>query len=230
MRKLSKKVIAFALAVVMFVTAGAAAPQGTVEVQAASSKVYIIDSNKNMVFTYKPGDGYTGYYTLITIMGCNKASQIKKLKSSSKDVKVYAKNGYIRAEFGKKAIKKATITCKVKGVHLKATLSVKKYTNPCSSFKLGKTNLTSKFSKTDVFKTNKNYKNQKLTIKMNKGWKITKVYVQKKSGSYTTERMNKTSYSKKISLTNNSGYVYVYCYNEKTKVSECLEIRDASWY
>ena len=110
MRKLSKKVIAFALAVVMFVTAGAAAPQGTVEVQAASSKVYIIDSNKNMVFTYKPGDGYTGYYTLITIMGCNKASQIKKLKSSSKDVKVYAKNGYIRAEFGKKAIKKATIT------------------------------------------------------------------------------------------------------------------------
>ena len=57
MRKLSKKVIAFALAVVMFVTAGAAAPQGTVEVQAASSKVYIIDSNKNMVFTYKPGDG-----------------------------------------------------------------------------------------------------------------------------------------------------------------------------
>ena len=70
----------------------------------------------------------------------------------------------------------------------------------------------------------------KLTIKMNKGWKITKVYIQKKSGSYTTERMNKTSYSKKISLTNNSGYVYVYCYNEKTKVSECLEIRDASWY
>ena len=130
----------------------------------------------------------------------------------------------------KKTGKKATITCKVKGVNLKATLSVKKYTNPCSSFKLWKTNLTSKFSKTDAFMTNKNDKNEKLTIKMNKGWKITKVYVQKKSGSYTTERMNKTSYSKKISLTNNSGYVYVYCYNEKTKVSECLEIRDASWY
>ena len=60
--------------------------------------------------------------------------------------------------------------------------------------------------------------------------KITKVYVQKKSGSYTTERMNKSSYSKKISLTNNSGYVYVYCYNEKTKGSEMLEIRDSRWY
>lgn len=88
----------------------------------------------------------------------------------------------------------------------------------------------SKFGKTDVFKTNKNYKNQKLTIKMKNGWKITKVYVQKKSGSYTTERVNKSSYSKKISLTNNNGYVYVYCYNEKTNVSEMLEIRDSSWY
>ena len=230
MKKLSKKVIAFALAVVMILTAGAVVPQGNVEVQAANSRVYIVNSCKNMVFTYKSGDGYTGYYTVISIMGCNKASQIKKLKSSSKDVRVYAKDGCIRAEFGKKAIKKATITCTVKGVKLKATLSVKKYSNPCASFKLGKTDLTSKFSKTDVFKTNKNYKNQKLTINMKNGWKITKVYVQKKSGSYTTERMNKSSYSKKISLTNNSGYVYVYCYNEKTKVSEMLEIRDASWY
>lgn len=36
MKKLSKKVIAFALAVVMTLTAGAVAPQGNVEVQAAS--------------------------------------------------------------------------------------------------------------------------------------------------------------------------------------------------
>ena len=229
MKQLSKKLIAFALAVVMILTAGAVVPQGSVEVQAANSKVYVNPYSANMILTYKPGDGYRGYYTTISIMGCDKASQIKNLKSSNKNFKLKPGNGYIRVDFGKKTAK-TTISCTVKGVKLKTTLTIKKYSNPCSSFKLGKTDLTSKFGKTDVFKTNKNYKNQKLTIKMKNGWKITKVYVQKKSGSYTTERMNKSSYSKKISLTNNSGYVYVYCYNEKTKVSECLEIRDASWY
>ena len=229
MKKLSKKLIAFALVLVMTVTAGAVIPQGMVEVQAASSRVYVNPYSANMVLTYKPGDGYRGYYTTISIMGCDKASQIKNLKSSNKDFKLKPCNGYIHVDFGKKAAK-TTISCTVKGVKLKTTLTIKKYSNPCSSFKLGKTDLTSKFGKTDVFKTNKNYKNQKLTIKMKKGWKITKVYVQQKSGSYTTERMNKSSYSKKISLTNNSGYVYVDCYNEKTNVSETLEIRDASWY
>lgn len=54
MKKLSKKVIAFALAVVMTLTAGAVAPQGNVEVQAASGRVYVNPYSATVV-TYKQG-------------------------------------------------------------------------------------------------------------------------------------------------------------------------------
>lgn len=50
-------------------------------------------------------------------------------------MKVSAKDGYIRVDYGKKA-GKATITCTVKGVKLKTTFTVKKYTNPVSSIKI----------------------------------------------------------------------------------------------
>ena len=139
MKKLSKKVIAFALAVVMTLTAGAVAPQGNVEVQAASGRVYVNPYSATVV-TYKPGKDVNTFTSTISIMGCDKAKEIKKLKSSNKNIRVAARDGYIRVEFGKKAAK-STITCTVKGVKLKTTFTVKKYTNPCKTFKIGKTNL-----------------------------------------------------------------------------------------
>ena len=137
MKKLSKKVIAFALAVVMTLTAGAVAPQGNVEVQAASGRVYVNPYSATVV-TYKPGKDVNTFTSTISIMGCNKAKEIKKLKSSNKNIRVAARDGYIRVEYGKKEAK-STITCTVKGVKLKTTFTVKKYTNPCKTFKIGKT-------------------------------------------------------------------------------------------
>ena len=131
MKKLSKKVIAFALAVVMTLTAGAVAPQGNVEVQAASGRVYVNPYSATVV-TYKPGKDVNTFTSTISIMGCNKAKEIKKLKSSNKNIRVAARDGYIRVEYGKKEAK-STITCTVKGVKLKTTFTVKKYTNPCKT-------------------------------------------------------------------------------------------------
>lgn len=139
------------------------------------------------------------------------------------------RDGYIRVEFGKKAAK-STITCTVKGVKLKTTFTVKKYTNPCKTFKIGKTNLLSKFNKNDVLRTNKAFKKQKLDIKLKSGWKISSVHVTSGTGSYNNYRVNKSSFSKKITVSNNYGYIYVYCYNEKTKVSECLQINTSTRY
>ena len=119
MKKLSKKVIAFALAVVMTLTAGAVAPQGNVEVQAASGRVYVNPYSATVV-TYKPGSALSRFSSVISIMGCSKAKEIKNLKSSNKYIKVAPRDGYIRVEFGKKAAK-STITCTVKGVKLKTT-------------------------------------------------------------------------------------------------------------
>ena len=109
MKKLSKKVIAFALAVVMTLTAGAVAPQGNVEVQAASGRVYVNPYSATVV-TYKPGKDVNTFTSTISIMGCNKAKEIKKLKSSNKNIRVAARDGYIRVEYGKKEAK-STITC-----------------------------------------------------------------------------------------------------------------------
>ena len=217
MKKLSKQLIAFALVLVMTVTAGAVIPQGMVEVQAASGRVYVNPYSATVV-TYKPGSALSRFSSVISIMG-----------SSNKYIKVAPRDGYIRVEFGKKAAK-STITCTVKGVKLKTTFTVKKYTNPCKTFKIGKTNLLSKFNKNDVLRTNKAFKKQKLDIKLKSGWKISSVHVTSGTGSYNNYRVNKSSFSKKITVSNNYGYIYVYCYNEKTKVSECLQINTSTRY
>ena len=88
----------------------------------------------------------------------------------------------------------------------------------------------SKFNKNDVLRTNKAFKKQKLDIKLKSGWKISSVHVTSGTGSYNNYRVNKSSFSKKITVSNNYGYIYVYCYNEKTKVSECLQINTSTRY
>lgn len=102
--------------------------------------------------------------------------------------------------------------CKVKN-----NIYSQKYTNPCKTFKIGKTNLLSKFNKNDVLRTNKAFKKQKLDIKLKSGWKISSVHVTSGTGSYNNYRVNKSSFSKKITVSNNYGYIYVYCYNEKRR-------------
>ena len=199
MKKLSKQLIAFALVLVMTVTAGAVIPQGMVEVQAASGRVYVNPYSATVV-TYKPGSALSRFSSVISIMGCSKAKEIKNLKSSNKYIKVAPRDGYIRVKFGKKAAK-STIPCTVKGVKLKTT-----------------------------FTTNKAFKKQKLDIKLKSGWKISSVHVTSGTGSYNNYRVNKSSFSKKITVSNNYGYIYVYCYNEKTKVSECLQINTSTRY
>ncbi len=79
-------------------------------------------------------------------------------------MKVSAKDGYIRVDYGKKA-GKATITCTVKGVKLKTTFTVKKYTNPVSSIKIGSKNYTSSFAKNTYTYTSKKVSKKTLSVK-----------------------------------------------------------------
>lgn len=224
MKKLFKRTAAFLLALTLLLTADTLFWSKPVDVSAASNnKPYINPYSANMVLTYKPGDKAKypqGYYATISIMNCSKASQIKKLKSSNKKMKVEAKDGYIKVYFGYKE-GKTTITCTVNKVKLKTTLTVKKYSNPLKTFKIGKTNYTSKYKNIDDYRDNKSYKKQKMVIETNKNWVIRSVYVH--SGSSTqTYRPNGTKLSKKVTLKKNYDDVYIYLYNSKTKVSECL--------
>lgn len=217
MKKQFKKVIAVVLAMAIALGGVLITPQGTTEVQAATTPRF---TSSRYVTTYMTGDKYTKYYVVLSIVGCEKASQIKSLKSSSKDITLEKKDGYIRAYFGDKAAK-ATISCKVNGKKISTVLEVKKYTNPAKTFKIGKTNYASKFKNVDTYKQKKSFKKQKFSITMNKNWKINSVSVYN-GGSTSRWTVNSTKFSKTISLTNTYAYLSVYCTNSKTGVSEWL--------
>lgn len=219
MKKFAQKVIAFMLVAAMIITAGVFAP--TDEVQAANSKVYINPFSATVV-TYKPGDGVSENWSVISIMGCSKKSEIKNLKSSNKNMRVEKRDGYVVVYFGDK-VQKTTITCTVKGVKLKTTLTVRKYVNPAKSIKIGKTNLTSKFKTTDICRKNgKTYKNQTLSVQLKSGWKINYVSVRNNGKTKQYNKVNSAKFSKKITLKGNDSYVLIQCVNAKTKVTENL--------
>lgn len=219
MKKFAKKVIAFMLVAAMVITAGVFAP--TDEAQAASKSVYI-NPFSDTVVTYKPGDGISSNWSVISIVGCSKKSEIKNLRSSNKNMKAEKRDGYVVVYYGDKA-QKTTITCTVKGVKLKTTLTVKKYENPAKNFKIGKTNLTSQFKTTNIAKkAGKDYKNQTLSVQLKSGWKIGYVTVRNNGQSKQYNNVNSSKFSKKITLKGTDSYVIVQCINAKTKVTEYL--------
>lgn len=221
MKKATKRVLAAFLALTMVFTLLAVPATSMKDVSAATSKkVYFYPSNG--VVTYKPGDQYSSYYTIISIIGCSKKSEIKKLKSTNKDIRVEAKDGYVKAYFGKKAAT-TTISCTAKGVKIKTKLTVKKYTNPVKTFKIGSKNYASKYAKNDDYRLNKKVSKKQLSIKANAGWKIRSVYVVNGSTRKSYTWLDKTSFSKKITLSKvNNAYVYVVMYNTKTGAGETL--------
>lgn len=218
MKSNAKKMTAAFVAIVLAVTMMVAAPMNLMIAEAASA-VYINPYSAKAV-TYKPGDAWLPHSSVISIVGCDKKSQIKNLKSSNKAVKAIAADGYIRVEYGNKPCK-TTITCTVKNKKLKTTFEVRKYTNPFKVFKIGSTNLKSKYDKVVNYSNKKTFKAQKLTLQMNTGWKITTVGTCEK-GKYNYSDVNSTKYSKKINLTKNYDSITIICENKKLGITESI--------
>lgn len=220
MKKATKRLLAAFLALAMVFTLLAVPATSMKDVSAATSKTVYINPYSDRVVSYKPGRAYQTS-GVISIVGCTKASQIKKLKCSNKNMKVSAKDGYIRVDYGKKA-GKATITCTVKGVKLKTTFTVKKYTNPVSSIKIGSKNYTSSFAKNTYTYTSKKVSKKTLSVKAKKGWTIKSVSVY--NGKSKHYDVNKSSYSKKITLSKKSSGVIVVMYQKSTGLTESLMV------
>lgn len=218
MKGLMKKVTAVVLTMAIALTSVLFAAPNVETAQAATS-VSINKNYQNMVLTYKPGDGYKGYYTYIYINGCTSKSQIKSLKSSNKAATLEAQNGKIKVSFPKKAFK-TTISCTVKGKKLKTTLTIKKYSNPLKTFKIDKSTFTSKFSNNDVYRQGKSFKNKTMTLKAKSGWIIGLVYVYNGS-SYKKYDVYGSSFSKKVTL---GSRIEVLCYNSKQNIFETLTL------
>lgn len=170
--------------------------------QAEAASVCIEKSSRDMICTYVPGRSSQTNWAQIYISGCTSESQIKKLKSSNKSVKVEAGPCYIRVNYANKAVK-AVISCTVKGKKLKTTFTVKKYTNPMSTFKIGGKNYTSKFKSKNTYYYNSKIKfsKKKLIIKAKPGWIIQGVFVINGSSYKEYKNINKTTWTKTISLT-----------------------------
>lgn len=227
MKKMAKRIMALVAVVAIVFTMGISLPQTAAEVQAATVP-RVNPYSVNKVDTYKPGSTRKQWTTTISIVGCEKASQIKNLKSSNPSVvKVKAYNGYIQVTYGKKA-GKVKVSCTVKGQKLSTYFTVKKYVNPLSTFKMGKSNLTSKFSKDDAYRQKKAYKNQTLSLKAKSGWTIRTVIVYNASKS-KVYKVNKSSFSKKVSLDSSYGYAVATCYNSKTKITEYITLYKSNY-
>ena len=98
-----------------------------------------------------------------------------------------------------------------------------KNTDPVKTFKIGSKNYASKYAKNDDYRLNKKVSKKKLSIKANAGWKIRSVYVVNGSTRKSYTWLDKTSFSKKITLSKvNNAYVYVVMYNTKTGADETL--------
>lgn len=222
MKKRMKKLVALMMAVLMVLSLVMVAPTGASKVQAASD-IYF-NPYSGTKFTYKPGDNYSQYYSVLSIVGCNKKSEITSVKSSNKDFKVEKKDGYLCVYFGDKA-GKTTISCKVKGKTIKTSYQVVKYSNPVKTFKIGTKCYKSKFNSTDEFKNGAKFSNKKVSIKAASGWKITSVYVYNGSSSKTYRSINSSSWSKKLSLNKSGAYISVTLVNQSKKLGESLEYR-----
>ena len=221
MKKMTKKLLAALLAFAMVFTLLAVPATSMKDVNAASEEVGI-NPFSDRVVSIMPGNNYkaTG---VISVTGTTKASQIKNLKSSNKSMKVSAHaaaSGYIRVEYSKPG--KTTITFTAKGKKLRTTFTVKKYANPVATLKIGSKNYTSKFNKSKYTYTSKKISKQTLNIKAKKGWTIKNVYVYNSKGKLYN--VNKSKFSKKVTLNKKYGDIMVTMYQKSTGLTENISI------
>lgn len=118
----------------------------------------------------------------------------------------------------------AIISCRVNGKTYKTKFIARKYVCPLTYIKLGSTTMTAnKFKKTDeIHLSYRKYakKNQKISVKPAKGWKIKGIYCSNGT-KYMTEVKNNSSY---FINTENDWYMYVRFINPATQQEEDIDI------
>ena len=118
----------------------------------------------------------------------------------------------------------AIISYRVNGKTYKTKFTARKYACPLTYIKFGSTTMTAnKFKKTDeIHLSYRKYakKNQKISVKPAKGWKIKGIYCSNGT-KYMTEVKNNSSY---FINTENDWYMYVFFINPTTQQKEFINI------
>lgn len=221
MRKCMKKmVVMFIAAMLVIMSAGVVVQAKTV----TSSRVLTLypSSGKNF---------YSAFGSLasanINIAGTtSKNGKVTSIKSTDKSVATIgtkvgsgiAKNRKFIYITAKKA-GTATVSYKADGTTYKYKVTVKKYTTPFASLKLGGTNIASKFKKTNVYTLPySKYANKKikLSYKAKSGWSIDADYLLSTKAQKSDWVKNNGTFK----VTKKNSMLYLNATNTKTKQFE----------
>lgn len=136
----------------------------------------------------------------VSVTGLEKNAKVSVKSSNKSIVQVTYNKQYKSISLKAKKAGKATITCKVtqggKSYTTTSKVTVYKYTNPVTLLKVGNTNYTSKYNKTQIAYTNKNINGQKLQIKAKKGYKVDSIYTYGVSARKTLKNGSKLTLKK----------------------------------
>lgn len=167
------------------------------------------------------GDGHSWLYYINNMPANGKVTNLSISNKKIATVKSDAKGIHITPKKAGKATIKFTVKYGSKKKNFTSKLTVYKYENPASSYKLDGKQIKSKFNKS-VFYDYKLKKNKtvKFDVKAKKGWKITSFRYYDKTGNskcYTTN-------SPKIPLKAGGGSVQINFWNEKEGLVENLVV------
>ena len=220
MKKLSVVLIA-AMLVVMSVSIPVQAKTVT-----QPSRVLTLYSSSARNYSSPLGTSVSANISLIG--STSKSSKVTNLKTSNKSVvtvssKIGAKSVaadtrrfiYVTA----KKAGTATVSYKANGTTYKVKLTVKKYTSPLSSLKLGSSNITSKFQKSSVYTlpyAKYANKNVKLSFKGKSGWTVNANYLEK-AGKFASNMLKN---NKTFKVTKKNSMLLLSAVNNKTGQSE----------
>lgn len=187
-----------------------ASASSTVGSQSCLTNYFYATENKNIV-VYQNNSPYTN--TVVYPAHTAKTFKITNLKSNKGGVWLRNFGTYFTIN-SQSFTGTAKITYKFNGKSQTLKYTVKKYTNPCKSFKIGSTEYAKTFnSKTSTYSF-RNVKNQKLQIQANSGWVITEIVTSSSRYNGKSDmkfyKPNKSSFTKNNLTLFNNGYSYLY--------------------
>lgn len=187
------------------------------EVKAASPAFYATDVK---VTLFKSSQTTYGYY----VLNPTKKDKITNIKV--KDKKILSASRSSDTKYCLLIVPKKAGTTKITFKYGKKTFSmkvtVKNWSSPCKSFKLGNKDYSSKFKNHNYYFSNKPSKSKKvkISIKGNKNWKVD--YISYFNGK--TSKQIKNNSTIKITSKKNYSYITVRFYNSKTMEYEYITL------
>jgi len=216
MKKILTKIFSVALVFVMIMCL-----VPPVDAQASSKKPTLA---KTREMTYYPKTSVYWNQSYLELLQNNKSVKgwtISRIKSSNTKVLTVKKSSVKNSsgvEITAKKAGKAVVSFRAKKgkntYSYKCTVTVRKYTNPIKTLKLGNKNYRSQFANYDYFNLNsKKTVKGKLTVSAAKGWKLKEIQLYNSKTQKAKTIKNKST----VSLKNKTNTLWLTFTNTKTK-------------